>query len=50
MNSFLWLAILLIVVWIVARVFLAVTGAMLHLVWIIALVLLVIWAARKMTG
>ena len=39
MHTFLWLAILLIIVWIVARFALAVTSAMLHLVWIIAVIL-----------
>ena len=50
MNSFLWLAIVLVVVWLVARVFLALTGALLHLLWIIGIILLVVWVFRKVMG
>jgi len=50
MNSFLWIAILLVVVWVVARVFLAVTGAMLHLLWVIGIILLIVWLVKKFAG
>jgi hypothetical protein len=50
MNTFLWLALLLIVVWLLARVFLAVTGAMLHLLWIVGIILLIVWAVRKISA
>jgi hypothetical protein len=49
MNSYLWLAIILVLLWLGARVFLAVTAAMLHLLWIIALILLLVWVVRKFT-
>ena len=49
MHSFLWLAILLVIFWVVARIFLAVTGAMLHLLWIVALVCFIIWAVGRFT-
>ncbi|HEX8280674.1 MAG TPA: hypothetical protein VF551_04810 [Chthoniobacterales bacterium] len=50
MNSLVWLAVVLVVVWIVARIFLAVTSALLHLLWIAAIVFFVIWIFRKVTG
>ena len=48
MNSLIWFAVLLVVIWIVARVFLAVTGALLHVLWIIAIIALIVWAVKKM--
>jgi hypothetical protein len=47
MNSLIWFAILLIIIWIVARLFLAVTGAMLHLLWIIGVILLIVWLVKR---
>ncbi len=50
MNSLIWIAVVLVVIWIVARVFLAVTSALLHVIWIIAIVAAIIWLVRKFTG
>jgi hypothetical protein len=47
MNNLLYLAILLVVIWVVARVVGFVAGALLHLLWIVAIVLVVIWLVRK---
>ena len=47
MNFLPVLAILLLIIWIVARVVLAVTGFFLHLLWVMAIVLFVIWLIRK---
>jgi len=47
MNSFLWLAVVLVVIWIVARIFLAVTSVALHLLWVAGIILLVIWVIKK---
>lgn len=47
MNNLLWIAIVLILLWVVASVTKFVVGAMLHLLWIVAIVLLVIWLIRK---
>ena len=47
MNSLVYLAIILVIIWLLARVFLAVTSVMLHLVWVIAVIFLVIWIVRK---
>lgn len=47
MNFLPLLAILLLIIWVVARVVLAVTGFFLHLLWIMAIVLFAIWLLRK---
>ena len=43
MNAIAWLALLLLIVWVVLRVALAVTGGLLHLLWIAAVIMFVIW-------
>lgn len=48
MNSLLWFAIVLLVLWLLAALTKVVVGALLHLLWIVALVLLVVWAYRKL--
>lgn len=50
MRALLPIAILLVVIWVVARVVGFVAGAMLNLLWIVALVLLVIWLIGLVTG
>lgn len=47
MNSLVWFAILLIIIWVVARVFLAVTSVMLHLLWIVGVILFIIWLVKR---
>ena len=49
MNTLIWVAVVLVIIWIVARLFLAVTGALLHVLWIIAIVALIIWVVKKLT-
>lgn len=49
-NSLLGLAILLGVIWVVARVVLAVSGLFLHLLGMAALALLAVWAFRQFSG
>lgn len=46
-NDLLWLAGLLLVLWVFAAVTKFVVGALLHLLWIAALVLLAVWAFRR---
>jgi len=50
MHKLLILAVLLLIVWVVLRVALALTGAFLHLFWIIAIVLVVLWIIGKLRG
>jgi uncharacterized membrane protein required for colicin V production len=50
MNWLLWLAIILVVLWVLAEVLGFVLGAALHLLWIAAIVLFVLWLVRKVRG
>ena len=45
-NNLLWVAGVLLVLWVVAAVTKVVIGALFHLLWIFALVLLAVWAIR----
>lgn len=47
MNSLIWFAVLLLIIWIVARVFLAVTGALLHVLWILAIIVAIVWLIKR---
>lgn len=47
MNWLLWVAVLLVVLWVLAEVVGFVVGAALHLLWIIALVLAAMWLYQK---
>lgn len=47
MNALIWLAIVLLVIWVLARVVFAVTGMFLHLLWIAALIFGAIWLFRN---
>ncbi|HEX9424507.1 MAG TPA: hypothetical protein VF899_14815 [Pyrinomonadaceae bacterium] len=42
-HSLLWIAVLLIVIWVIARLTLAVTSLALHILWIVAVIMIVIW-------
>lgn len=50
MSKLLLLAAVLLILWVVLRVALAVTGAFLHLFWIIAVILAVLWLIGKLRG
>jgi hypothetical protein len=50
MNKFLVLAIFLMILWLVLRVALALTGVFLHLIWILAIVFAVLWLFGKLRG
>lgn len=47
LNSLIWIALALFVLWLVIRLVFAVTGLIFHVLWIIAVVLLVIWLVRR---
>lgn len=49
-HSLLWLAVVLIVAWIILRVALAVTSGVLHLLWIGAIIFALIWLFRLITS
>jgi hypothetical protein len=50
MSKILVLAIFLLILWVVLRVALAVTGVFLHLLWIFAIILAVMWLIGKLRG
>ena len=50
MNSLVWLAVVLIVAWLILRLALAVTSGLLNLLWIIAIVVFIVWAFGKLRG
>ncbi|MDQ3623421.1 MAG: hypothetical protein M3463_13175 [Verrucomicrobiota bacterium] len=50
MNSLVWLAVALLIGWIVLRLALAVTSGLLHLLWIAAVIMFVVWLFGKMRG
>lgn len=47
MNNLLYIAIILIVIFVVASVTKFVAGALLHLLWVLAIIFLVVWAVKK---
>lgn len=44
------IAVVLLILWVILRVALAVTGVFLHALWIIAVILVVLWLIGKMRG
>ncbi len=50
MHTLIWFAVVLIILWIVARVFLAVTSALLHLLLIVAVIVFGIWLYHRVAG
>jgi len=49
-HSFLWIAILLVVIWVVARVVLALTSVALHLLWVLAVIAIIIWLIKRVSN
>jgi hypothetical protein len=49
-HSFLWIAVVLVIIWIIAKTVLAVTSVALHLLWVLAIVALVIWLFGRVSS
>jgi hypothetical protein len=49
-SSLIWLAITLMVVWVVLKIALAITSGLLHLLWIAAIIFAVLWIFGQLTG
>ena len=49
-RSFLWIALLLVAIWIAARVIGFMAGALLNLLWIAAIIFAVIWLIGQVRG
>ena len=47
-HALILLAVVLVIIWIVARVVLAVTSVALHLLWVVAIILAIIWIIGRM--
>ncbi len=50
MSKLLLLAFLLLIIWVVLRVALAVTGVFLNVIWVIAVILAILWLIGKIRG
>jgi hypothetical protein len=50
MRHLIWIAILLVVIWVIARLIAGIAGALLNLLWIVAIVVFVIWLFGVVTG
>lgn len=46
-HHFIWIALVLLIVWIVLRVALAITSVALHVLWIAAIISLILWVWRQ---
>lgn len=49
-HALILLAVILVVIWIVARLVLAVTSLALHLLWVAAIVLAIVWIIGRLKG
>lgn len=49
-HALILLAVVLIVIWVVARVVLTVTSLALHLLWVVAIILAVVWVVGRLKG
>lgn len=50
MNALIGIAIFLLILWLVLRLALAITGGLLHLVWIAAVVMFILWIVGNLRG
>lgn len=50
MSKILVLAVFLLILWVILRLALALTGVFLHLLWIAAIILAVMWLVGKIRG
>jgi hypothetical protein len=50
MRHLIWIAIALVVIWIVARLIAGIAGLLLNLLWIVAIIAFVVWLWGVLTG
>jgi hypothetical protein len=50
MRHLIWIALVLVVIWVIARIIAGVAGALLNLLWIAAIIVAVIWLFGVVTG
>jgi len=49
-HSLIFIAIVLVIIWVIARLMLAVTSVALHVLWIVAIIMAVIWLIGRLKG
>jgi Flp pilus assembly protein TadB len=49
-HALIFIAIVLVIIWVIARVTLAVTSVALHVLWIVAIILAVVWLIGRLKG
>jgi hypothetical protein len=50
MRHLIWIAVLLVVIWVIARLIAGIAGALLNLLWIVAIIVFVVWLFGLVTG
>ena len=50
MNAIAWLAVVLLILWVILRLAVAITSGLLHILWIAAIIMFVVWAVGKVRG
>jgi hypothetical protein len=50
MRHLVWIALALIVIWVVARLIAGIAGALLNLLWILAIIVFAVWLFGVLTG
>jgi hypothetical protein len=49
-HGLILLAVVLIIIWVVARIVLTVTSVALHLLWVVAIILAIVWIIGRLKG
>jgi hypothetical protein len=49
-RHLIWIAIVLVVIWVIARLIAGIAGALLNLLWIVAIIVFVVWLWGVITG
>jgi hypothetical protein len=50
MRNLIWIALALVVIWVVARLIAGIAGMLLNLLWILAIIVFVVWLYGVLTG
>lgn len=50
MRHLIWIAIALVVIWVIARLIAGIAGALLNLLWVLAIIVFIVWLFGVVTG
>lgn len=50
MRHLVWVAIALVVIWVIARLIAGIAGALLNLLWVLAIIVFIVWLFGVVTG